>query len=388
MKICIIGVGSELLLGQIANTNAQDLSRVLNEAGHDVLEHIVVGDNTQRLKSVLERTLNAYEGIILTGGLGPTKDDLTKQAVAEVLEKDLEIDTEALDAITSYFEAQRQVMTPNNRQQALIIKGAQVLKNDVGMAPGMLVEKEQQKVVLLPGPPKELQPMVNRYMMPYFNDTENTIYSEVLRFAGIGESRVETELIDLITSQSNPTIAPLAGSHEVTIRLTANDVNQQQCQARIAPVKKEIIDRLGQFYYGSNETTLAARLMHQLEHAVAIYDGVTEGALNVKLKPSDQRDLVKGYMLHQAQFVTYTADIYTQLFESACFVQALYDVQDAVSVLFEDDMVYIGFLTGNTIEVVEVAVSEQQLKLFERTSNYIMIQWLNHLKKVNSHVIL
>lgn len=128
MKICIIGVGSELLLGQIANTNAQYLSRVLNEAGHDVLEHIVVGDNAQRLKSVLERTLNAYEGIILTGGLGPTKDDLTKQTVAEVLEKDLEIDTEALDAITSYFEAQRQVMTPNNRQQALIIKGAQVLK--------------------------------------------------------------------------------------------------------------------------------------------------------------------------------------------------------------------------------------------------------------------
>ena len=388
MKICIIGVGSELLLGQIANTNAQYLSRVLNEAGHDVLEHIVVGDNAKRLKSVLERTLNAYEGIILTGGLGPTKDDLTKQTVAEVLEKDLEIDTEALDAITSSFEAQRQVMTPNNRQQALIIKGAQVLKNDVGMAPGMLVEKEQQKIVLLPGPPKELQPMVNRYMMPYFNDTENTIYSEVLRFAGIGESRVETELMDLITSQSNPTIAPLAGSHEVTIRLTANDVNQHQCQARIAPVKKEIIDRLGQFYYGSNETTLAARLMHKLEHAVAIYDGVTEGALNVKLKPSDQRDLVKGYMLHQAQFVTSTADIYTQLFESACFVQALYDVQDAVSVLFEDDMVYIGFLTGNTIEVVEVAVSEQQLKLFERTSNYIMIQWLNHLKKVNSHVIL
>ncbi|MDP4468138.1 CinA family nicotinamide mononucleotide deamidase-related protein [Staphylococcus hyicus] len=383
MKICMIGVGSELLLGQIANTNAQYLSSVMNQAGHDVLEHIVVGDNAERLKSVLQRTLRSYDCIILTGGLGPTKDDLTKQTVAEVLGKRLEIDEEALLSIEDYFKSQHQEMTPNNRQQALIISGSHVLKNDVGMAPGMLIEHHQQKIVLLPGPPKELKPMVNRYMLPFFNESGHTIFSEVLRFAGIGESKVETVLMDLIETQSNPTIAPLAGSHEVTLRLTANDKNQQECQTRITPVKNIILQRLGQFYYGSNETTLAESVMNQLKHTVAVYDGVTEGALNLKLnehKHHAHHTLFKGYFLHDTQFIA-NNDMYTQLYESACFVQSLFNSRDAISILSEKDHVYIGFLTGNTIEVIEMTISERQLRLFERTSNYVMIQWLNHLKK-------
>ncbi|PTF54526.1 competence/damage-inducible protein A, partial [Staphylococcus cohnii] len=162
---------------------------------------------------------------------------------------------------------------PNNKQQALVIEGSKVLANKVGMAPGMLVDYNDKKVVLLPGPPKEMQPMAKNELLPYFLDGEKSIYSESLRFAGIGESRVETELMDLIDNQSNPTIAPLAGSHEVNIRLTANAHSKAECVALIAPIKQEILNRLGDYYYGSNEITLAEAFMQQITHSFALYDG-------------------------------------------------------------------------------------------------------------------
>lgn len=380
MKVCIIGVGSELLLGQIANTNAQYLSQVLNAAGHHVLEHIVVGDNQERLQSVLKRAMEKYDGIIFTVGLGPTKDDLTKQTVADVLGRELIIDQTALENIKRYFSGQHQVMTPNNKQQALVIEGAQVLNNDVGMAPGMIVENENQKIVLLPGPPKELKPMVNQYMMPHFSHTNETIFSEVLRFAGIGESQLETELIDLITEQSNPTIALLAGTHEVTIRLTANGASLEACQQLIEPVKNEILKRVGQYYYGSNDTTLEARVLAETKQSVALYDGVTEGALNLRLKQVDNQQNVKGYMLHHSTFIDSSKTIENRLRQSAYFVQSLYDSEMAISLLSENNKVYACFLKGNTVRVVYFYVSDQHLQMRERSSNYIMIEWLNWLK--------
>ncbi|UEX89294.1 CinA family nicotinamide mononucleotide deamidase-related protein [Staphylococcus ratti] len=383
MNVCIIGVGSELLLGQIANTNAQYLSRVLNEAGHHVLEHIVVGDNAKRLKAVLERALQTYDGIILTGGLGPTKDDLTKQTVAEVLNQKLVTDEEALKYIKNYFKAQQRMMTPNNKQQALVIQGAHVLKNDVGMAPGMMIEKNHQKIVLLPGPPRELKPMVSKYMMPHFTEDNETIYSEVLRFAGIGESAIETELMDLINAQTNPTIAPLAGAHEVTIRLTGNGSNQQQCEKVIEPVKRQILNRVGEYYYGSNDVTLEGSVMSQTQHTIAIYDGVTDGNLNMRLKQVDDEHFLQGYMLHHPQFIDEKVDIETQLHQSAYFVQSLYNTTHAISLLFKHHTVYIGLFNGKALEVIRFNITQQQLRTPDRNSNYIMIEWLNWLKSAS-----
>jgi molybdenum cofactor synthesis domain-containing protein len=212
VKVSIIAVGSELLLGQIANTNGQYLSKLLNGIGHSVLEHAVVGDNPERLERVVTNALNNNDTVILTGGLGPTKDDLTKHTVANILGRSLVTDDQALTYIEDYFKQQDQVMTPNNKQQALVIEGSKVLENKVGMAPGMLVETDGKRIALLPGPPKEMQPMAKNELLPHLLDGEQVIFSELLRFAGIGESRVETELIDLIDDQSNPTIAPLAGT--------------------------------------------------------------------------------------------------------------------------------------------------------------------------------
>ena len=217
MKISIVAVGSELLLGQILNTNAKFLSQLFNGVGLNVVEQAVIGDNEARLERLLRQSLEVNDTIVMTGGLGPTKDDLTKHTVAKVLGRELVTDETALEYIESYFKEQKQEMSENNKQQALVIEGATVLPNKVGMAPGMLVEQDGKRIALMPGPPKEMNPMAEEELLPLLMQENGTIFSEQLKFAGIGESRVETELLDLIDNQSNPTIAPLAGSHEVKI---------------------------------------------------------------------------------------------------------------------------------------------------------------------------
>lgn len=380
MKVCIIAVGSELLLGQIANTNAQYISRVLNEAGHHVLEHIVVGDNPERLARVTKRALAQYDAIIFTGGLGPTKDDLTKQTVAEVMGKELVMDQAALDYIESYFAAQDRVMTPNNKQQALVIEGSQVLANRVGMAPGMYVVYEDTHVVMLPGPPSEMRPMVDNELMPHFAQSNQTIFSEVLRFCGIGESQVETELLDLIDAQTNPTIAPLAGKHEVTIRLTASGKDTEACKALIEPIKAQILERVGDYYYGSDDVTPEQAVMNRQVASVAVYDAVTDGLLHARLKQADTRHLLKGYMLHHDSFLQTDVTIEENLHIAAMFVQSLYETQQAVSLLAVDQTVYVGFLDGSQFDVKSFKMAAQRNLMRNRSQNYVLIEWLNWLK--------
>ncbi|MCS4486315.1 CinA family nicotinamide mononucleotide deamidase-related protein [Staphylococcus americanisciuri] len=381
MQVCIIAVGSELLLGQIANTNAQYLSRVFNEAGHHVLEHVVVGDNPERLARVTKRALKQYDALIFTGGLGPTKDDLTKQTVAQVMGKELVMDTAALSYIESYFKAQDKVMTPNNRQQALVIEGAHVLANHVGMAPGMYAVYQDTHVVMLPGPPSEMRPMVDNELMPLFAQSNETIFSEVLRFCGIGESQVETELMDLIEAQTNPTIAPLAGKHEVTIRLTASGKNIEKCQSLIAPIKAQILERLGYFYYGSDEMTPEAAVMTQQQASVAVYDAVTDGLLHARLKAADRHHVLKGYMLHHESFIQQAATVEENLQLSAMFVQSLYETEQAISLLVQNQTVYIGLLNGDDFSIRSFKMPSQRNLLRDRSQNYVCIEWLNWLNE-------
>lgn len=381
MKVCIIAVGSELLLGQIVNTNAQFVSQKFNEAGHHVLEHIVVGDNAQRLENVTRRALQQYDVLVFTGGLGPTKDDLTKQTVAEVLNKDLVMNQEAMDYIEDYFKQHGKAMTPNNKQQALVIEGAEVLANRVGMAPGIYVQHDNQHIVMLPGPPKELQPMVENELMPYFSQGGQTIESEVLRFCGIGESQVETGLMDLIDAQSNPTIAPLAGTHEVTIRLTASGENSEVTKQLIAPIKEAILNRIGWYYYGSDDMT-PERAVLQLQHQTfAVYDQVTDGLLHARLKQEDTQHLLKGYMLHHPQFLDASVAIEVQLYSAALFLQALYDSEQAISILSQDNTVFIGLLTGDTFQVKTFKMAQMRHLQRDRSQNYILITWLNWLRE-------
>ena len=380
MNISIIAVGSELLLGQIANTNGQYLSKLFNSAGHNVVEHTVIGDNPQRLERVINKALENYDTVILTGGLGPTKDDLTKHTVAKVLDRDLVIDQNALDYIEQYFNEQNVEMTPNNRQQALVIEGAHVLDNKVGMAPGMLVQQHGKQIALLPGPPKEMKSMAKEALLPYFINGENTIFSELLRFAGIGESKVETELMDLIDQQTNPTIAPLAGSHEVNVRLTASGETQQVCETLIAPLKEEILERIGKYYYGSDDIVIEQAFMNNMTKTFAIYDGVTDGILFYRMKNFDNNQLLQGMLSHHTQFIDERDIITSQLSVSAQIVKDMFNTEIGISVIHQHDTVYLGILENDELAVQSFKMTQRRHLIKSRTQNYVLIRLLNCFK--------
>jgi len=268
MNAEIIAVGSELLLGQIVNTNARFLSQQLAGLGINVYFHTVVGDNQGRLKSAIEIAEKRADLIIFTGGLGPTKDDLTKETIARHLGKELVIDEKALVSIELFFQRTNRVMTENNRKQALVLRGAHILPNDHGMAPGMVLESNGLSYLLLPGPPKELEPMFIQYGCQVLSDRNKTnekIVSRVLRFFGIGEAALETEILDLIDAQSNPTIAPLAGDGEVTLRLTAKHVDEKKAQSMLDDIENTINKRVGAFLYGYDNTSLLEEVMKILK---------------------------------------------------------------------------------------------------------------------------
>ncbi|WP_042356201.1 competence/damage-inducible protein A [Bacillus rubiinfantis] len=268
MNAEIIAVGSELLLGQIVNSNAKFLSQQLAGLGIDVYFHSVVGDNPNRLKSVIEIAEQRSAIIIFTGGLGPTKDDLTKETIANHLGVNLVIDEEALAGIERFYKRTNRVMTENNRKQALILEGSHVLPNENGMAPGMILDKAGHIYILLPGPPKEMEPMFLHFgtkTLLNMVSSNQQIFSRVLRFFGVGESALETEIIDLIDAQSNPTIAPLAGDGEVTLRLTAKHKDKSTALSMLDQVEEKINKRVGQFLYGYDNTSLLEELTKLLK---------------------------------------------------------------------------------------------------------------------------
>lgn len=297
----IIAVGSELLLGQIANTNAQFLSQQMAELGINVYFHTVVGDNALRLQKAIEIAQTRANLIIFTGGLGPTKDDLTKETIARILQRELVIDEESLRSIEEYFARTNRTMTENNKKQALVLKGAEVLKNEHGMAPGMVVTIDDITYMLLPGPPKEMQPMFLKYGRPLLMnrlERQERIESRVLRFFGIGESQLETEIEDFIDGQSNPTIAPLAGDGEVTLRLTAKHHSAVEAKKSLDKIEKAILERVGHYFYGYNDDTLFTKVIEQLKRnnkTIAAAESLTGGRFLAELTAiSGASEVVRG----------------------------------------------------------------------------------------------
>lgn len=283
MKAELIAVGSELLLGQIANTNAQFLSQQLAEIGIDVYYHTVVGDNPQRLTHAIEVAKQRSNLIIFTGGLGPTKDDLTKETIANMLNKSLVLDEEAWRSICDYFSKTKRPMSPNNRKQALVLEESYVLKNEHGMAPGMAITVDHITYMLLPGPPKEMQPMFIKYGRPFLlqkRHVREKIVSRVLRFFHIGESQLEAEIEDFIDAQTNPTIAPLASDGEVTLRLTAKHEREEEAKRLIDELEQNILARVRPYFYGYNDDTLFSKLLATLKEnnqTLAVAESLTGG---------------------------------------------------------------------------------------------------------------
>ncbi|MGX7419671.1 competence/damage-inducible protein A [Carnobacterium gallinarum] len=275
MRAEIIAVGTELLLGQIVNTNAAFLSQELAGLGINVYHHVVVGDNPERLERVLQEAESRSELIILSGGLGPTKDDLTKQTVANHLKRQLVTDTTTLEKVIAFHEHSNRPMAENNKLQAVVLEGSIVLKNSTGLAAGMFLQNEKTIYVLLPGPPNELKPMFLHEVKPLLlanMDKPELLISRVLRFFGIGESRLVTILDDLIEKQTNPTLAPYAGVHEVTLRISANGATEEACIQLLNTMEAEIQKRVGSYFYGyGDETNLVESVVNLLkEHHLTI----------------------------------------------------------------------------------------------------------------------
>ncbi|HEY9569488.1 MAG TPA: competence/damage-inducible protein A [Metalysinibacillus sp.] len=309
MNAEIIAVGSELLLGQITNTNATYISSQLSELGINVFYHTVIGDNPTRLKQAIEIAEKRADLIIFSGGLGPTKDDLTKETIAKHIGVPLVFDETALEHIERYFEKRDMVMTANNRKQALILEGSEVLANYNGMAPGMLIAHERHTYILLPGPPKELQPMFQYEAKPKLAallNEDSVIISHVMRFYGIGEAALEDTLQDLLDAQTNPTIAPLATDGEVTLRITAKATTTEQAEQLIEAEVTKIQARVGHYQYGVNDDSLASKLVDVLRAnklTISAAESLTAGLFQAELAEiSGVSEVLVG------GFVTYTAE--------------------------------------------------------------------------------
>ncbi|AEB29378.1 competence damage-inducible protein A [Carnobacterium sp. 17-4] len=285
MNAEIIAVGTELLMGQVVNTNASFLSRELSLLGLDVYHQVVVGDNPKRLLEAIQVAEQRSDLVILSGGLGPTKDDITKQVLAEHLNKKLILDMSTMEKISSYFKNSKRVMTENNRLQAMVIEGSTVLKNETGLAAGMFLKQDKQAFLLLPGPPSELEPMFIKEVRPLLMDgrpNENHLVSRILRFFGIGESQLAAELDDLIEEQKNPTLATYAGKHEVTLRLTANGTTEEACQLLLDKMEAIIQQRIGGYFYGYGEdrrlVNVVTDLLNEQNLTLTAAESLTGGA--------------------------------------------------------------------------------------------------------------
>ena len=314
MKAEIIAVGTEILTGQIVNTNAQFLSEKLAEIGVDVYFQTAVGDNEARLLSLLEIASQRSNLVILTGGLGPTEDDLTKQTLAKFLGKNLVFDPQAQEKLDIFF-AQRPdyARTPNNERQAQIVEGATPLPNETGLAVGGVSEVDGVTYVVLPGPPSELKPMVLNQLLPKLM-TGTKLYSRVLRFFGIGESQLVTILADLINNQTDPTLAPYAKTGEVTLRLSTKAVSQEKADQALDTLENQILDRqtfegisLRDICYGyGEETSLASVVVEELkkrQKSITAAESLTAGLFQATLA-----DFSGVSAIFNGGFVTYSLE--------------------------------------------------------------------------------
>ncbi|TCK97958.1 competence/damage-inducible protein cinA [Natranaerovirga hydrolytica] len=285
----LISVGTELLLGNILNSNAKYLSEQCSELGLSVYFQTVVGDNPNRLEEVLKQGIQRSDVIILTGGLGPTQDDITKEIVAKVVNKKLIKDHDTEKKLNLFFEKRKVKMSHNNLKQAYVPEGSMVLDNHNGTAPGLIVKDETGKksIILLPGPPKELIPLFEEQVKPYIKEKSHyTIVSEVIKIVGLGESLVEEKVLALIEKQTNPTIAPYAKDGEVHLRITSRTKTLKEGKALIEPTKKEIYNLLGQHIYSSDGRTLeevVVDLLIEKNYSLSVAESCSGGLLSGRL---------------------------------------------------------------------------------------------------------
>ncbi|HHT72617.1 MAG TPA: competence/damage-inducible protein A [Firmicutes bacterium] len=303
----LVIIGTELLLGEIVDTNAQFLARGLASCGINLYYKSTVGDNWVRIVETLSRALSRSDLVIISGGLGPTEDDLTRGAVAAVANRPLELDEEALEAIEAYFRRRygEGQMPPNNRKQAYLPRGASAIPNHWGTAPGFILELPGKAIVALPGVPAELEPMFAQTVLPYCRQRfqGDVLVTKNLSFAGIGEAGLEELLKDIILSQTNPTVAPYASQGMVRIRLTARAATEEEGEALIAPVADMIAARTEPYLFSTTGQALEEVIGQQLTargQSLALAESCTGGLVGHRITnvAGSSRYFLRGYVVY------------------------------------------------------------------------------------------
>ncbi len=254
MNATILSIGTELLFGQIVNTNAAYISQNLQLLGINVMYHYTVGDNPQRVKETLELALSQTDIVIATGGLGPTQDDLTKEVICETMGYQLVLHEPTMEHLNSFFKKYNRKMTENNVKQAYVPDGGTVFTNDSGTAPGFAVEKDGKTVMAMPGPPKEMKVMMQDHVIPYLEKmSDSVIRYKILRLYGVGESALETDLKELIDDQTDPTLATYAKEGEVALRVASKRKTAGEAQNAVDSMVEKVKAISGQFIYSEND---------------------------------------------------------------------------------------------------------------------------------------
>ncbi|HEO7957940.1 TPA: competence/damage-inducible protein A [Streptococcus agalactiae] len=320
MRAEIIAVGTEILTGQIVNTNAQFLSEKMAELGIDIYFQTALGDNEERLLSLLDIASQRSQLVILCGGLGPTEDDLTKQTLAKFLGKSLTVDLLASRKLDRFFASRPQfARTPNNERQAQLVEGSIPLQNLTGLAVGGIVTSKGVQYMVLPGPPSELKPMVMEQVVPILSNNGTKLYSRVLRFFGIGESQLVTILEDIIKNQTDPTIAPYAKVGEVTLRLSTKAENQDEADFKLDSLEKEILAlktldnrKLKDLLYGYGDNNSMARTVLELlkvqNKTITAAESLTAGLFQSQLA-----EFSGASQVFNGGFTTYSMEAKSQL---------------------------------------------------------------------------
>lgn len=278
-------IGTELLLGQIEDSNAGYMARTLAEHGIHLYQKTTVGDNRQRIRAALESALARADVVLCSGGLGPTEDDITRECVAEVFGRELVYHEPLFEAIRERFAHFGRSITENNGKQALLPEGAQAIENPHGTAPGVLLEDARGTVVCMPGVPSELRPMLEERVLPHLRrkfGVSGVLAHRVLKVCGMGESRVDSLIRDIIAGQANPTVGLLASPGVVRIRITAHAETSEAAGAQIAPVEARIRERLGDMVMGADDETLegvVAQLLADRGWTLAVGEAQTGGMI-------------------------------------------------------------------------------------------------------------
>lgn len=265
MKTAILSIGTELLFGQITNTNTVYLSQKLNMLGYDVMYHYTVGDNPERVRDMIRLAFQDCDLVITTGGLGPTQDDLTKEMVCQVMGDELVMMDEVMSELESYFEKLGRPMTENNKKQAYVPSRAEVFINHEGSAPGFALENDGKYVICMPGPPREMTSMFEDSVMPYLQSmSEDVIYYRMLRAFGIGESALETKLLDLIDDQTDPTLATYAKEGECSLRIASKRKTEAEAREAVDEMVEKVKERVGEFIYSCDDEELVQVVCRKL----------------------------------------------------------------------------------------------------------------------------